>query len=97
MELRQPDDLVITAEKLTETPRTIGLRTEQVTAAHCDAGRERALSSGARGRPHNFASAVLRAGQHYCLGRQSLRRISPSCSKAVPTNIRGAGAGSGGT
>jgi hypothetical protein len=57
---------------------------------------ERALARVASGGPHDFASAVLRVDQYYCLSRQSLRRGSSPSGEIAPKDICQVGAGLGG-
>jgi hypothetical protein len=57
---------------------------------------DRALAHVASGGPYNFARAVLRVDQYYCLGRQSLRRSSPPGGEVALKDIYRVGAGFGG-
>src|ERR1022692_1254415 len=54
-----------------------------------------ALARVASGRPDDLASAVLWVDQYDCLGRQSLRRVSPPSGEVAPQDICQVGAGLG--
>jgi hypothetical protein len=57
---------------------------------------ERALANVTNGGPYNLADAVLGVDQYYCLGSQSLRRLSPPSGEVAPKNLCRVGAGFGG-
>jgi hypothetical protein len=74
-------------------PRGLALLPSPRSWRRASSRHVRALARVVSARPHDLADPALWVNQHYCLGRQLLRRASPSAGEIAPDGFGQLGAG----